>query len=450
MNKADLYYQKMTKTPVVKLVVALGIPTTISMLITNIYNLVDTYFVGTLGESQQAAVGVLFTLQCIIQAIAFMLGHGSGTYVSKCLAQKDTNESSMYVSSAFFVGLVFSILFSITGLIFLAPFCKLLGSTNTILPYAKEFGFWILLACPFITCSLIINNNLRYEGKAIFAMVGLVTGGVLNIFGDFYFIKILNMGVRGAGLATCLSQIISFFILFILYYKKAQSKIRIKYVTKKVKNYLDICRVGLPSLIRQGLSSISNGILNNLAKPFGDAAIAAISVVNRFSSFIMSVSLGCGQGFQPVSAFNYQAKEYKRVKQALVVSLVIGISIITIFSLVGLIIPDKIIWLFQKNNDVIKIGSFGLRAAAIGLLFLPFSVNANMLFQSIRKTKQASFLALLRSGLAFIPIIVLFSRLFGLNGILVSQPLADVISGLISIPFILYFIYKTPNEKENI
>lgn len=450
MNKADLYYQKMTKTPVVKLVIALGIPTTISMLITNIYNLVDTYFVGTLGESPQAAVGVLFTLQCIIQAIAFMLGHGSGTYVSKSLAEKDIDSASKYVSSAFYIGGLISILMSVFGLIFLEPLCKVLGSTDTILPYAKDYGLWVLIACPFITCSFILNNNLRYEGKAMYAMIGLVTGGVINIFGDFVLIKYFNMGVGGAGLATAASQIISFFILYFLYKKTAQSKIHYKYVTKELKTYLGICRVGLPSLIRQGLTSIANGILNNLAKPFGDAAIAAISVINRFSSFVMCVGLGIGQGFQPVAAFNYQAKEYTRVKKALVATFSIGIVLITMLAIFGIMIPDKIVWLFQKSPEVIKIGKFGLRMASIGVLFLPFSVSANMLFQSIRKAGIASFLSMLRSGLAFIPTLLILSSALGLNGILLSQPIADVLSGLVSIPFIIYFIFKTPNTKEEI
>ena len=445
MNQADRYYEKMTRTPVVRLVIMLGIPTTISMLITNIYNLVDTYFVGTLGESPQAAVGVLFTLQCIIQAIAFMLGHGSGTYVSKCLAEKDINKASMYVSSAFFIGGIFSILFSIVGLIFLEPIVKVLGSTDTILPYAKDYGLWVFVACPFITCSFILNNNLRYEGKASYAMIGLVAGGVINILGDYVLIKIFNMGVYGAGLATAASQVISFVLLLILYTKSAQSKISVRYVTKQLKPYLQICRVGLPSLIRQGFSSISNGILNNLAKQFGDAAIAAISVINRFSSFVMCVGLGIGQGFQPVAAFNYQAKEYTRVKQALVATFSIGLCLILCLSIFGILIPDKIVWLFQKSEEVIKIGKFGLRMASIGVLFLPFSVAANMLYQSIRKASIASFLSMLRSGVAFIPTLLLLSSLIGLNGILLSQPIADVISGLISIPFIIYFIFKTPN-----
>lgn len=447
MNQADRYYQKMTKTPVVKLVIMLGIPTTISMLITNIYNLVDTYFVGTLGESPQAAVGVLFTLQCIIQAIAFMFGHGSGTYVSKSLAEKDIDTASMYVSSAFFIGGAISVLLSIFGLIFLEPFVRLLGSTDTILPYAKDYGLWVLIACPFITCSFILNNNLRYEGKASYAMIGLVAGGIINIFGDYILIKVFNMGVFGAGLATATSQVISFLILLILYFKSAQSKINIKFVTNEIKPYLNICRVGLPSLLRQGLTSISNGILNNLTKPFGDAAIAAISVINRFSSFVMCVGLGIGQGFQPVASFNHQAKEYTRVKQALVATFTIGICLITMLSIFGIIIPDKIVWLFQKSEEVIKIGKFGLRMASIGVLFMPFSVSANMLYQSIRRASIASFLSMLRSGLMFLPTLLILSSTLGLNGILLSQPIADILSGLICIPFIIYFIFKTPNTE---
>ena len=209
MTAADQYYDKMTKTPVSRLIVRLGIPTTISMLITSIYNLADTYFVGSLGESQQAATGILFTLQCIIQAISFMLGHGSGTFVSKALADKNTKEATCYVSSAFFVGAVAGTLLTVCGLLVLEPFMRLLGSTETILPYACDYGMWVLLSCPFMVCSLILNNNLRYEGKAFYAMIGLTTGGILNIFGDYLLIQVFHLGVFGAGMATAISQFIS-------------------------------------------------------------------------------------------------------------------------------------------------------------------------------------------------------------------------------------------------
>ena len=440
MTAADQYYKKMTETPISKLIVRLGIPTTISMLITGIYNLADTYFVGALGESPQAATGILFTLQCIIQAVSFMLGHGSGTFVSKALADKDTDEATRYVSSAFFIGAFSGLLLTVFGLIFLTPFMRLLGSTETILPYAKDYGMWVLLACPFMVCSLVLNNNLRYEGKAFFAMIGLTSGGLLNIFGDWLLVHRLGMGVFGAGMATAISQFISFVLLLIFYLKMAQSTISLRAVSRDVKVYLGIARVGFPSLIRQGLTSISSGLLNNLTKPFGDAAIAAMSVVNRFSSLVMCVGLGIGQGFQPVASFNHRAKQYKRVKQGLIFTTVLGFCVVFVLSTLGFIFADKIIYIFQKSETVIRIGTPALRYATVGILFLPLSVPINMLYQSIRRAGVASFLSILRSGAALIPTLLLTVHLWGLTGIQISQPISDVITGLVCIPFTLHFL----------
>ena len=442
MTAADRYYEKMTKTPVSKLIVKLGLPTTVSMLITGIYNLADTYFVGILGESPQAATGILFTLQCIIQAVSFMLGHGSGSFVSKALADKDTDEATCYVSTAFFTGAAAGTLLSVFGLIFLTPLMRLLGSTETILPYARDYGMWVLIACPFMVCSLVLNNNLRYEGKALFAMIGLTTGGILNIFGDWLLVYKLGMGVFGAGMATAISQFISFSILLVLYLKMAQSTVSLRAVSRKASVYWGIVKVGFPSLIRQGLTSISGGLLNNLTKPFGDAAIAAMSVVNRFSSLVMCVGLGIGQGFQPVASFNYRAKEYKRVKQGLVFTTVLGFCTVAVLSLFGFIFAENIILLFQKSEEVVRIGTPALRYATVGLLFLPLSVPVNMLYQSIRRADIASFLSILRSGAALIPTLLITVHFFGLLGIQLSQPLSDCITGLITLPFTIHFLRK--------
>ena len=448
MTAADRYYEKMTKTPISRLIVKLGIPTTISMLITNIYNLADTYFVGNLGESPQAATGILFTLQCIIQAVSFMLGHGSGTFVSKALADKNTDEATRYVSSAFFVGAAAGTLLSVFGLLFLEPFMRLLGSTETILPYACDYGMWVLIACPFMVCSLVLNNNLRYEGKALYAMVGLTTGGILNIFGDWLLIRVCQMGVFGAGLATAVSQMVSFSILLVMYLRTAQSTVSFRAISRQLSDYMGICKVGFPSLIRQGLTSISSGLLNNLTKPYGDAAIAAMSVVNRFSSLVMCVGLGIGQGFQPVASFNYRAKEYKRVKQGLIFTTVLGFIVVFVLSLGGFVFADRIIYIFQKSETVRVIGTKALRYATVGLLFLPLSVPVNMLYQSIRRAGVASFLSILRSGATFIPTLLLTVHFWGLTGIQISQPIADAITGLICIPFIVHFLRTTPNEPE--
>ena len=447
MEKSEAYYNKMKYTPILKLLVMLAIPTTISMLITNIYNAVDTYFVGTLGDSPQAATGILFTLQCIIQAFAFMLGHGSGTYVAKKLADKDIHGASVYVSTAFFNGLIVGTILLIFGTVFINPFMVLLGSSDTVLPYAREYGLWVLISAPFLIASLILNNNLRYEGKAFYSMIGLVTGALLNILGDYIFINIMNLGVFGAGMSTGISQIISFIILLVLYIKNAQGKISIKLFSMDIMVHFNIFRGGLPSLIRQGLTSVSNGVLNNLVRPFGDSAVAAISIVNRYSNLIMCTGLGIGQGFQPVAAFNYGVKDYSRVKKGIYVTLILSIIIVFSLSIFGLFIPDKIVWLFQKNQEVINIGGPALRYASIGVIFLPISVTANMLFQSIRKNFIASILATLRSGAILIPTLLIFSFTdLGFTGIALAQPISDIIASAISIPFIILFIIKTPNN----
>lgn len=448
MTQVDAHYVKMTRTPVERLIVQLGIPTTISMLITNIYNLVDTYYVGTLGESAQGAVGVVFTLQAIIQAFAFMLGHGSGAFTAKALASRNTDEATKYVSTAFYIGLGFGTILLILGLSLLTPFMKLLGSTDTILPHAKDYALWVLISAPFLIASMVLNNNLRYEGKAFYSMIGLTAGAILNIFGDFILIKVYNLGVFGAGLSTAVSQIISFIILLVLYIFNAQSKIKLTALAKDGSTYLNIFKVGLPSLLRQGLTSISGGILNNLSKPYGDSCIAAMTIVNRYSAFVTCVGLGIGQGFQPVASFNYQAKKYKRVKRGLLFTMYFGFIMIGVLSILGFAFAPQIVKAFQEAEEVIRIGTLALRIASVGAIFMPISVSVNMLFQSIRKSSIASFLSILRSGLIFIPVLIIFANVFKLLGIQMAQPISDLITSLISIPFIIYFIRKTPDMDE--
>ena len=314
-SSASKQYEFMTETPVGVLIIKLGIPTTISMLITNIYNMADTYFVGTLGTSASGAVGIVFGLMAVIQAVGFMLGHGAGSIISRKLGAKETETAHLIASTSFFTSLIAGLSITFIGLAFSEPFLRLLGSTDTILPYAQDYAFWILLASPITMSSFVLNNILRYEGKAALAMIGLTTGGILNIFGDFLLIKVWNMGIAGAGISTAASQLISFFILLSMFLsKRTQSRISLKYFKSGIKNLPAICSTGFPSLMRQGLSSVSTMLLNNAAGLYGDAAVAGMTIVNRICFFIFAVGLGIGQGFQPVCSFNYGAKKFKRVK----------------------------------------------------------------------------------------------------------------------------------------
>ncbi len=450
MERSQAHHRMMTETRVSSLIIRLGIPTTISMLITSIYNLVDTYFVGTLGVSQQGATGVLFTLQAIIQAFAFMLGHGSGTHVAKYLATGEEKKASSYVSSAFFLGLAIGLILLTFGLIFLEPFMYALGSSETILPYAKEYGMWVLISAPFLIASLILNNNLRYEGKAFYAMIGIGAGGLLNILGDYIFINVMTLGVFGAGMSTAISQFISFVLLLVFYIRVAQTKIKVKSISREPKMYLNIAKAGFPSLLRQGLASISGGVLNNVAKPFGDAAVAAMSVVNRVSNFVLCVGLGIGQGLQPVAAYNYAVKRYDRVQKGIVFTVLFGLVVVVVLSTVILFIPEAVVSVFNDDKEVISLGTIAMRYAAVGLLFTPVSTVSNMVLQSVQKSASSSFLATLRNGLAFIPTIFVLVYGFGLgfNGIALAQPVADAITGAISLPFLILFLLRLKKAME--
>ncbi len=439
----------MTQTPIPKLILQLGIPTTISMLVTNIYNMADTYFVGTLGTSASGAVGVVFGLMSIIQALGFTLGHGAGSIISRKLGAKEYSVANLVASASFFTSLIVGLVVSVSGIIFINPLLRLLGSTETILPFARDYAFFILLSAPIMMASFVLNNILRYEGKAALAMIGLTTGGVLNIFGDWLLINVFKMGITGAAISTAVSQLISFFILLSMFLrKKTQSTLSIKNYSKSLPYLKDIVSTGFPSLMRQGLSSISTMLLNNSAAIYGDAAVASMTIVNRICFFIFAVGLGIGQGYQPVCSFNYGAKKYSRVKKGFFFTLFTGEALLSLLAIIGLFLSDGLVGIFRDDPKVIEIGSLALKIQLFSLFFQPLSICCNMTFQSIGKNKAATFLSALRSGLVFIPLILILPKFLGLLGIQSTQTATDALAFFITLPFAVSFFKKLPKEEE--
>lgn len=446
-EQSDLQYNKMVNTPVPRLVISLGIPTTVSMLVTNIYNMADSYFVSGIGVSAGGATSVVFGLMSIIQAFGFMYGHGSGSKISRLLGARKNNDAATYASTGFFASLLTGFLITLFGFLFFEPLLKILGSTDTILPYAKEYAKYILIAAPAMTGACVLNNILRYEGKASLAMIGLASGGILNMAMDPIFIFGLDMGIAGAGLATALSQYISFFILLSVFVlKKTQSRINILKFSLRGNVIGNIIMTGLPSLARQGLNSVSTMLLNAQAKAFDDVAIAAMGYVARTSQLVFCVGLGIGQGFQPVSAYNYGAKKYSRTKKAALFTLGFGTALIGVIAAICFAFAPLIISIFGDEPEVIKIGGYALRIYCISLLFVPASVVANMLFQSIGKNLYALVLSVLQNGLAFIPLILILPEKLGLLGIQLSQPVAYIISAAICLPCLIIFLKKLPKD----
>ena len=448
MNKYKTQYDMMTKQPVPSLIIKLGLPTTVSMFVTSIYNMADSYFVGQINTSASGATGVVLGLMAILQAIGFMFGHGSGSIISRKLGQKDIENARKVSAVGFYSALISGFVIMLLGSLLLTPLMRLLGSTPTILPYAKTYAICILCAAPAMVSSCVMNNILRYEGRAFFAMIGLTSGGLINIFLDALFMQKMNMGILGAGLATAISQYISWFLLLTMFLlKKTQTSLSVKYARFDFSTIADIVTTGLPSLARQGLASISTMFLNNAAGVYGDAAIAAMSIANRISMFIFSAVLGIGQGFQPIAGFNYGAEKYSRVRQGFFFTFIFGTVMLGIASMAVYLNAGSCIQIFRDDPDVITIGIPALQAQCIALFFVPFQVCNNMMFQSIGYKFNATFLSTLRNGLFFIPILLIFSFVWGLTGIQIAQAVSDVMTCFACIPFTVSFFSKLPKEQ---
>ena len=440
-------YDKMTKQPVGSLVITLGIPTTISMLVTNIYNMVDTMFVGKLGTSASGAVGIVFGFMSILQAFGFLFGQGAGSIISRRLGNKDEDSASVVASTAFFSSMFMGLLIGILGTVFNTKMVYLLGSTDTILPYAKTYSLFIMAAAPFMTSTFTMNNILRFEGKASLSMVGLMTGAILNMVGDPILMFGLDMGIAGAGLSTAISQFVSFCVLLSMFLSgKTQSKLSVRKITREFNVLFDIVATGFPSLVRQGLQAVSTMILNQQARIYGDAAVAAMSIVSRISFFIFAVGLGIGQGFQPVCGFNYGARKFSRVKEAFSFTLVAGEVLLGMFAVAGLLFSNQAIAVFRDDAEVIAFGTPALRYQCMALFLNPLIVLSNMTLQSTGQRAWATFLSMMRSGLYLIPMIYILTYTMGARGIQLAQPVSDVLSFATALPVIVNFIRKLPED----
>ena len=449
MNNEERF-KRMRYEKIPKLIISLGIPTTISMLITNIYNMADTYFVSQISLSASGATGIVFAVMAILQAFGFMCGHGSGSNISRSLGRKDEENASRFASSGLFLSFCISLVLMIAGLVFLEPLMRLLGSTDTILVEAMNYGRFIFLAAPAMVMSCVCNNILRYEGRAVYAMVGLTFGGILNMMLDPILIFVFHLGISGAGIATMVAQYLSLFILLIPFFRnRTASRLRISYISRNIDTFINIIVTGSPSLARQGLNSISTAMLNMMAKPLGDAAIAAMSVVGRVSNMLFSLSLGIAQGFQPVSSFNYGAGDYKRVKESTVFTIGFGTALIAVLCTLAFINAPLIISLFRSEELVIEIGSAALRLMCFGLLLLPTVSVTNMLFQGIGESKKALFVACLQSGAFFIPLVVILTRAFGVNGLICATPLSYLLAFSVALPMVVKFMRNLIKKEEN-
>lgn len=448
MERGEAQFKKMTEEGVEKLIISLSVPTVISMLITSVYNMADSYFVSKIGTSATGAVGVVFALMAIIQAFGFAIGMGAGSIISRSLGRQDTEEASKISSTALFFGIVLGLCMAVFGSFWISDIMMFFGSTKTILPHAIAYGRYIIIGAPAMMGSFILNNILRSQGRAKYGMVGIGTGGILNVILDPIFIFKFKMGVGGAAAATMVSQIVGFCILLSFFLlKKTETELSFKKISFKIKDYLEIFKTGLPSLSRQGLASISTTILNREARVYGDAAVAAMSISGKIFMIIFAVLIGVGQGFQPVCGFNYGAKKNARVKRATLFFLWYGCALMTVLAIPVFAFPEWFVSLFTVgDNKVIEIGKVALRAQSIVLPIIPIGTVANMTYQIVGKAWTATILSAARQGFFFIPAILIMARMFGISGIQWAQCVADICAVMFSLPFVIKFLKELKEQ----
>lgn len=431
-------YERMLQQPVEKLVCTLAVPCIFSMLVTSFYNMADTYFVGQLGTTATAAVGVVFAVMALIQACGFFFGQGSGNNISRLLGANETEEAEYLAACGFFSALIAGCVVAILGNLFAVPIARLLGSSDTILPYAVTYMRIILCGAPVMMGSLSLNNLLRFQGNANLAIIGILTGAVANLILDPILIFSCKLGIAGAALATILGQALGCAVLFTVTQRSDAISIRLRNFRPSGARYFTIFQGGMPSLCRQAIGSIGTMAMNWAAGVYGDSAIAAMSIVNRVTMMAVSAMIGFGQGFQPVCGFNYGAKRNDRVKKAFYFCVKVAAVFLLAVAVVGMIFAPQLIALFRKDDPaVISFGAVALRLQLAAMPLAAWVTVSNMMLQTIGKTGRASFLSLARQGVFLIPILLILPRLVGAIGVQSAQMIADILSFMVAVPIMI-------------
>lgn len=440
-------YTYLTTAPVGQVILTMAVPTIVSMLVISLYNIVDTFYVGRISTQATAAVGIVFPVMTIMQACGFFFGQGAGTFISRALGAKDTDRAAVMASTGFVYSVAFGLLITVIGLIFLRPLSIALGSTPTILPYTEDFMRIILLGAPFVTGTMTLNNEIRYQGNAFYSMFGILSGAVLNVVMVPIFAFGLDMGIAGAALGTVIGQVVSFVVLLVMTRYGGNLHIDFKRLSFGWKLIKEIMKGGTPSLTRQILACIATLMLNVAAGHYGDAAIAGMSIVTRVSFVVFSIILGLGQGFQPLCGFNYGARLFDRVKAGYWFCIKAGLVFVVPVSVLCFCFSSEIIDLLRHDPAVVAVGSVAFRWQILTYPLAVVITMSNMMFQTSGRTLSANFLAACRNGICFIPMIILLPLMCGLKGVEVSQAAADVLTFIFTVPLTIRY-FKTLKQTD--
>ena len=449
MNSQSKKMELLGSTSIPKALLAMGIPTMIGMLVNAFYNLVDAYFVGGLGESQMGAISVVYPLGQVVVGLGLLFGNGAASYISRLLGRGDKENADKVASTALYSSVSVGAIIIIISMVFLHPILKLLGATDSILPFAATYASIYIVSCIFNVFNVTMNNIVTSEGAAKTTMCALLTGAVLNIALDPLFIYVFDLGVAGAAIATAISQVVSTCVyLTYIFRKKSVFHFRVKDCTYTKEIMSEIFKIGIPTLVFQILTSVSISLINNAAGDYGDSAIAGMGVVTRLISMGSLSVFGFIKGFQPIAGYSYGAKKFDRLREAIKTSILWSTVFCVIFGVILALFPTAIVSQFTKGDaEMIRIGAASLRANGISIMLFGFYTVYSSLFLALGKGREGFILGACRQGICFIPVILLLPMVWGLNGIMYAQPIADVLSAVITV-FMAIPLHKKLNEMQ--
>ncbi|MGI6230515.1 MAG: MATE family efflux transporter [Tractidigestivibacter sp.] len=433
-------YRQMTEAPVAPLIRSLAAPSIVANLVTAIYNISDMFFVGMLGTSAAGAIGVAFVAMTAIQAVGFYFGQGVGNAVSRHLGAREVEQAKRFVSVGLAITMLAGVVIAVVGNILIEPICVIGGATPTILPYAETFIGIIFVGAPFMAASLLLNLILRFEGEAFFSMFAMIAGNVLNICLTPLLMFAFNMGIAGSSISTVVSQLLSFCLLFAEIQRLSPTPVSRKSIRPTKSIMREINNGGIPSFVRQIMLAVSTTLLNNAAGPYGDAAVAAMAVVQRATSFANYIQIGFGQGFQPVCGFNIGAKNYRRVREGFFYSMKVSTAIVLVIGIFTSVLAPQVIWLFRADPEVVADGTLTLRLTSFTIAFTGDALIANFALQTSGHMWLATILGACRLGLVLGPVVVLLSSRLGFFGVQIAQPVSDVITGIIAVPMVVWLL----------
>lgn len=444
-NKMEL----LGSAPIPKALMALGVPIMIGMLINALYNLVDAYFVGGLGESPMGAISIVFPLGQVVVGLGLMFGNGAASYLSRLLGRGDRETANKIASTALYSSVIIGAIIILLATIFIQPILSLLGATETIMPYALTYARIYVISCIFNVFNVTMNNVVASEGAAKTTMCALLLGAVLNIGLDPIFIYVLDMGVAGAAIATAISQFVST-LVYLTYAIRKKSAFTFSFKdfkpTKQI--YAEILKIGIPTLTFQLLTSLSIALINRAANGYGDAVIAGMGAVTRVTSMGTLVVFGFLKGFQPIAGFSYGAKKFGRLCEAIKTSILWSTIFCVLVGLLMALFSTQIISQFANGNaEMIAVGEKSLMANGFSFFLFGFYTVYSSLFLALGKGTAGFILGACRQGICFVPVILILPVILGMNGILYAQPIADVISAIIT-AFMAFHLHKELSEAE--